>query len=245
MTNTKTNKTKAPSGYIVYEGESQLNGEPIVGIITMKSVNVKTGNMAQLWILRSDMHPIEAKEQGVDNAICGNCQFRQSLGGACYVNIGQAPSAVYRTYNKGGYPVAKNLSIFKDMKIRFGAYGDPAAIPVSILALLKSYAKNNTSYTHQWKDNKNNDILKAVSMASVDSLAEAQEASEAGYRWFRVTNDISTLRCDEIICPNTTKGILCQDCNLCSGNAVKAKSIVIETHGTWSKKFDDNLVVSN
>jgi hypothetical protein len=238
MTNTKTHTMKKkPTGYIVYEGTSVLNGEPIVAVITTKSANIKTGNMAQLWILRSDMHPIEAKEQGLDNAICGMCQFRQSLGGACYVNIGQAPSAVYRTYSKGGYPIANDLSIFEGFKIRFGAYGDPAAIPVSILATLKRYAKNNTSYTHQWKDNKDNDTLKAVSMASVDNLLEAEEAKKAGYRWFRVTNDISTLREDEIICPNTTKGIQCADCNLCSGNAVKAKSIVIETHGTWSKKF--------
>jgi len=240
MTNTKKN-TKKPTGYIVYEGESQLNGEPIVAIITIKSVNTKTGNMAQLWILRSDMHPIEAKKVGADDAICGGCQFRQSLGGACYVNLGHAPSAVYKTYTKGGYPVAKKFNIFDGLNIRFGAYGDPAAIPVNILALLKSYSRNNTSYTHQWRTNKDNTILKAVSMASVDSLTEAQEASEAGYRWFRVTNDISTLRSDEIICPNTTKGILCKDCNLCSGNAIKAKSIVIESHGTWVKNFKEKV----
>ena len=234
---------KKPTGYIVYEGVSQLDGvSPIVGIITMKSANVKTGNMAQLWILRSDIHPIDAKKASLDDAICGQCQFRQSLGGACYVNLGHAPSAVYRTYSKGGYPVAESLNIFKDMKVRFGAYGDPAALPVSILATLKRYVKNNTSYTHQWKDNKNNDTLKQVSMASVDSLAEAQEAKEAGYRWFRVTNDIDTLREDEIICPNTTKGTQCIDCNLCSGNSVKAKSIVIESHGTWSKKFNEDKV---
>jgi len=230
-------KTKKPTGYIIYEGVSQLNGEPIVGIITMKSANVKTGNMAQLWIMRSDIHPIDAKKQKLDDAVCGQCQFRQSLGGACYVNLGHAPSAVYRSYSKGSYPVCDDLSIFEGMKVRFGAYGDPAAIPVSLLATLKRYVKNNTSYTHQWKDNKDNELLKQVSMASVDNLLEAQEASEAGYRWFRVTNDIETLRDDEIVCPNTTKGTLCMDCNLCSGNSVGAKSIVIENHGTWSKKF--------
>lgn len=228
---------KKPTGYIVFEGASELNGEPIVAIITLNSVNEKTGNMVQLWILRSDMHPSLAKKTAMDDAICGQCQFRQSLGGACYVTIHQAPAAVYRTYSKGNYPELEDFSILEGRNIRFGAYGDPAAIPVSVLVTLKRYAKNNTSYTHQWKDNKDNETLKQVSMASVDSLAEAEEASKAGYRWFRVTNDIKTLRSDEIICPNTTKGINCADCNLCSGTSKNAKSIVIEAHGMQSKRF--------
>lgn len=240
--------SKQPTGYIVYEGESQLNGEPIVGIVTMKSGNEKTGNMAQLWILRSDMHPSEASKAGLDDAICGECPFRKSLGGACYVTIFQAPAAVYRTYNKGNYPIIKDYSIFAGRSIRFGAYGDPAALPISVLATLKSYAKNNTAYTHQWKDNKDNETLKQVSMASVDNLAEAEEAKEAGYRWFRVTKDIKTLRDDEIVCPNTTNETLCINCNLCSGNTTKAKSIVIEVHGGIGndKKFiEKDLVLTN
>jgi len=237
------NEKNNPTGYIVYEGASLLNGEPIVAIITLKSVNEKTGDMVQLWILRSDMHPSVAKNEAKDDAICGNCIFRQSLGGACYVTIHQAPAAVYRAYSKGNYPELEDFSILEGRYIRFGAYGDPAAIPVSILTTLKRYAKNNTSYTHQWKDNKNNEALKQVSMASVDNLAEAQEAKEAGFRWFRVTNDLSTLRSDEIICPNTTKGTQCKDCNLCSGNATKAKSIVIEVHGVGSKKFEEEGVL--
>lgn len=235
-------KTKKPTGYIVYEGASALNGEPIVAVVTMKSANVKTGNMAQLWILRSDMHPIEAKEQGVDDAICGGCQFRQSLGGACYVNIGQAPSAVYRTYSKGGYPDCTDYSVFEGKSMRFGAYGDPAAIPLDILTNLKAVVTNNTSYTHQWQNN-DSEALKQVSMASVDNLAEAELAKEKGFRWFRVTNDIDTLRSDEIICPNYTNGVQCKDCKLCSGQGAKgAKSIVIPTHGTWAKRFDEEKV---
>lgn len=234
-------QNKKPSGYIVYEGASQLNGEPIVAIVTMKSTNVKTGNMAQLWILRSDMHPIEASKASADDAICGQCQFRQSLGGACYVNLAHGPGAVYRSYSGGKYPECTDFEVFKDKKMRFGAYGDPAAIPVDILVQLKAVITNNTSYTHQWKDNTENETLKQVSMASVDNLLEAEQAKEAGYRWFRVTNDIETLRDDEIVCPNYTKGVKCIDCNLCSGNMVKAKSIVIPTHGTWSKRFDEKV----
>ena len=43
-----------PNGATIYSGESQLNGKNIKAIITGISVdsqNVKTGPMAQLWIL--------------------------------------------------------------------------------------------------------------------------------------------------------------------------------------------------
>jgi len=235
-------KAKQPNGYVVFEGASALNGQPIMGILTVKSGNKKTGNMAQLWIMLQDVYPGNVRKDDnadfqKDEAICGQCPMRQSLGGACYVNLSHGPRAVYAAYKDGKYPVANDLSIFEGLNIRFGAYGDPAAIPVDILATLKRYAKNNTSYTHQWKTNKDNAMLKAVSMASVDSPAEALEAKEAGFRYFRVTNDLSTLRSDEIICPNSTHQVKCADCNLCSGNSVKAKNIVIENHGTFKKYF--------
>jgi len=238
-----TNTDQVATGYIVYQGASMLTGEPIVAIVTMKTINKKTGAMAQLWILRSDMHPVEALTNGSDEAICGGCQFRKSLGGACYVNVGQAPGAVYRKYvdPERGYPVCEDFSVFEGIKMRFGAYGDPAAIPVSILTTIKGFVKNNTSYTHQWKDNKDNEALKQVSMASVDNVEEAVEAIKAGYRTFRVTNDINTLRKDEIVCPNDTHGTQCSDCGLCGGTSVTAKNIVIGAHGTWKKNFEEKV----
>jgi len=232
-------KTKTPTGYVIYKGPSQLNGKEIVAIVTMKSTNIKTGNMAQLWILLEGLNPVEASQTKADDAICGSCQFRQSLGGACYVNIGQAPGIIFRAYNKGNYPFAHDYSVFEGKSMRFGAYGDPAAIPLDILTKLKAVVTNNTSYTHQWKNN-DNKALKDVSMASVDNLLEAEQAKERGYRWFRVTNDIETLRSDEIICPNYTSNVQCKDCKLCSGNGAKgAKSIVIPSHGSWKGRFTE------
>lgn len=166
------------TGYIVYEGKSVLNGDPIVGIIVNKSVNAKTGNMYQLHILRSDIKPLEAIENGSDDAICGGCVHRRSNGGACYVNVGQGPNAVYKKYKRGGY---KSVSIkdfktlFGGKKIRFGAYGDPLALPLHILVSLKAVIKNNTSYTHQWKnsiEDGSSEMVAKFSMASVDNLTE-------------------------------------------------------------------------
>ena len=54
---------------IVYEGPSRIDGEPIVAILTLKSSNSKTGNMAQLWILRQDQHPQDAINSKNDYSI--------------------------------------------------------------------------------------------------------------------------------------------------------------------------------
>ena len=45
------------NGVVLYEGPSVLDGAPIAVIATLKSANVKTGDMIQTWIIRSDMHP--------------------------------------------------------------------------------------------------------------------------------------------------------------------------------------------
>lgn len=222
-------------GYVIYEGPSMLNGEPIVAVVTMKSTNVKTGDMASMWILSADEKPTDASKSGSDSAVCGMCPHRHHLGGSCYVVLFQAPLNVYKTYKRGAYPIATDMSIFNDRLIRFGAYGDPAALPIDILNNIKSRSKNHTSYTHQWK-NADKDILKSISMASVDSQVEALEAQKNGWRTFRVTNNIKDLLPNEIVCPNTTNNIQCADCKLCSG-AGKAKNIVIEVHGNKKSKF--------
>lgn len=235
------------TGYIVYEGKSVLNGDPIVGIIVNKSVNTKTGNMHQLHILRSDIHPLAAIENGSDDAICGGCVHRRSNGGACYVNVGQGPNAVYNKYKRGGY---KSVSIkdfktlFGDKKIRFGAYGDPLALPLHILVSLKAVVKNNTAYTHQWKNSivdGSSEMVAKFSMASVDNLTEKDEANKAGFRTFRVIVEGEALQRDEIICPNETTGVNCLNCGLCSGNSVKAKNIAIHVHGTLKGRFEKKV----
>lgn len=238
----KPKKTKSPSGFILYEGKSALDPDQnIVAIITIRSANVKVGNMMQLWILNKDVNPLTASKQGLDNAVCGECNLRQSKGGACYVVLFQAPFQVWKSYKKGNY---KHLEVdqyhkhFIDKKIRFGAYGDPAAIPVAILASLKAFASNNTSYTHQWKE-KRFKSLKSLSMASVDSAEEAKQAIKDGWRYFRVAKQDEPILEDEIICPSVTHGTKCIDCNLCNGSQVndRRKNIVIPVHGVRANRF--------
>ena len=231
-------KAKKVSGYVIYEGASRINGKNIVAVVTMESSNIKTGNMASMWILNSDESPTEASKSGNDDSVCGLCPHRHNLGGACYVTLFQAPLQVWKSYKKGSYPKADNMDIFTDMKVRFGAYGDPYAIPLDILNNIKAVVKNNTSYTHQWNNESNGDnaILKKVSMASVDSIEEAKLAQSKGWRTFRVTKDDSILMENEIICPNYTHDVQCIDCKLCSGASNK-KNIVIPVHGAKKNKF--------
>jgi len=231
---------KKVTGYTIFEGKSPITGDDIIAVITLKSTNVKTGNMASMWILHKDLSPIEASKQGKDESICGMCPHRHNLGGACYVTLFQAPLQVWKSYHKGNYPKVNDMTIFEGMSVRFGAYGDPNVIPIDILVQLKSVVKNSTSYTHQWKTESDNESLKAVSMASVDNKEEATLAIENNWRYFRVTNDISDIdKATEIVCPNTTRGIQCIDCGLCKGNTIKAKNIVIEVHGSKKKKFNE------
>ena len=225
-------------GYTIFEGKSPINGEEIIAIITLKSNNIKTGNMASMWIMHKEVAPTVASKEGKDEAVCGMCPHRHNLGGACYVTLFQAPLQVWKSYHKGNYPTVSDMSVFEGMNVRFGAYGDPNVLPMDLLAQLKAVAKNHTSYTHQWKTESDNEVLKSVSMASVDNKEEAKEAIANNWRYFRVTTDISDIDSRyEIVCPNTTKGIQCIDCGLCKGNTTKAKNIVIEVHGAKKKKF--------
>src|SRR5919205_567706 len=94
-----------PQGVILYRGPSLLDGSPIVCVavgLARKSKNPKTGNAVQTYILADNGEdPVKAWQNGGDRAICGDCPHR---GSTCYVNIVQAPLAIYRAYRRGTYP---------------------------------------------------------------------------------------------------------------------------------------------
>lgn len=227
-------------GYVIYEGPSLLDGEPIVAIVTLKSANVKTGDMAQTWILRADEHPMDSLQSGRDASICGDCKHRPSLGGACYVNVGQAPSQVWKSYRAGKYPRVDAFTVAQHLigrTVRLGAYGDPAAVPASIWRGLVSMAKGWTGYTHQWLLRSD---LRDLCMASVDDEQEHAEAKMAGWRTFRVRTAYESLVEREIACPASDEGgnkTTCEKCKLCAGTATKAKDVAIVVHGAKAKRF--------
>lgn len=229
---------------IIYEGPSMLNGEPIVAIATglaKPSSNIKTGPMVQIWILSSKESPVDASKSGADSAVCGDCPLRPLNLGTCYVTLFQGPRSIWSTWKRGGYPPFL-VSSFKGMAVRFGAYGDPAAVPFHIIDAIGLQARMTTGYTHQWRDC--DPLHKHYSMASVETEADALVARSRGWRTFRVTTspgDKSLSK--EVICPASEEAghkIQCIDCGACDGTSSNRKShIVIHAHGSRTKKFKE------
>lgn len=228
------------SGYIVYEGPSMLDKKPIVAILTLNSTNTKTGNMAQLWILRSDIEPHLAVKTGEDQSVCGGCKHRHYNDGACYVIPFQGPLQVYRSYKKGNY-AKLYLSVLADLLVRIGAYGDPLMLPEQVIRLLVESSLGTTAYSHQWKNKRLSAGLDHC-QGSVDSLEEAKAFKELypNGKYFRVTNDISDIQPNELICPADTSDTQCKDCMMCDG---KTQDIVIEVHGSFSKRFKKDKLI--
>ena len=222
-------------GYVVYEGPSAINGKPIVAILTLKSNNVKTGNMAQLWIMARDTAPHIAKKEGNDDAVCGDCPIKKE----CYVLTFQGPLSVWNAYQRGTYEnlwempnaleYALRIDLLKFLSIRFGAYGDPAALPEWLIKSIASNCKDFTGYTHQWDKPKFN-FLNNYFMASIESIALKNKASKLGFRTFRIKSQNTPVNNSEIECPADSKGIQCIDCMLCNGSK-EATNIVINGHG--------------
>ena len=229
-------------GYILYQGPSMLDGEPIVVIVTMTTSNVKTGDMVQTWILRSDINPVEASKIGKDSSICGNCPQRHHTGGACYVNIGQAPNQVYKSLKRGIYPVfdySLHSQYIVGRKIRLGAYGDPAAIPFDIVAPFAKLGAGHTGYTHQANHKSFDDRYFTLLMASADTPKQSLALQARGAKTFRVALEDDSLFEHESECFADSEGIQCADCLQCDG---KQGNIAIQVHGSRKNNFKSNLI---
>lgn len=215
-----------------------------VQIITFSSANQKTGDMAQVWILNKDTDPVQALKSGDSKKICFDCPHLEN--NTCYVNVGQAPQAVYKAYKAGKY-IPLDLSILKAQlkwkAVRFGAYGEPVLIPLHLVQFIAQNSKGFTGYTHQWKKLQNDDY-KDYFMASCENTDDVLLAHAYGWRTFRVQNTEQVQKLDnELTCPNIDTGVQCRDCVLCDGATKKAgKSIVVPVHGTKAKVNKFNLV---
>lgn len=239
-----------PNGAVLWSGASLLDGAPIVVIATglaSGSTNSKTGPMVQTYILRQDVAPTEAVRTGVDGSICGDCPHRgrtvtlgdavRNVGRTCYVNVGQGPQAVWRTWERGGYPDQRGqLELVGAARVvRLGTYGDPAAVPAWVWGALVSKAVAHTGYTHQWRKSQ---ALRSLCMASADSPEDAAEAQAAGWRTFRVALPCHPEKLPgEVTCPASAEAgrkLVCADCRACGGADGRKGSIVIQAHGGFA-----------
>ena len=207
------------------------------------SANSKTGGMIQTWFLWKHSSPIDAIKSGDDAAICFDCPHRGDGTGknrACYVNIGQAPLAVWRCWKRGGYSLWDgNTDIFKGKIVRFGSYGEPVLMPRQMMQRIAKAATGWTGYTHQWR---RFTTRKQWLMASVDDETQAQRARGKGWRTFRVAMEQAPLS-NEIQCPaseESGKRTTCAACQLCGGTSKNARSVAIMAHGTGKGNFSIN-----
>lgn len=237
---------------IIYNGPSLIDGKPIVVIAILSSSNIKTGNMIQTYIIRSDIAPLEASRTGADVSICGECIHRGTAhdgsngkttanGRSCYVNLGQGATVVYKAFKRGLYPVATPETIkglAHGRMVRMGTYGDPSAVPDSVWRDLLHGASGHTSYTHQHSMRPDY----SLSMASADTIEDSIQFRARGVRTFRVipvsewnTQGNASMTVNEVLCPASKEAgykATCDKCKLCSGSSIKAKSIAIVAHGT-------------
>jgi hypothetical protein len=217
------------AGYIIYEGPSELDGKPIVVIFVEESKNKKTGNIAQTYILRSDIPPIEAAKTGEDRSICGDCMHRPVNNNSCYVTLHHGPRAVYAAYRRGSYNQKRPSDAGAGYIVRLGAYGDPAAVPPRIWSQLLISSAGYTGYSHQAHQD---DRLQGLCQASADTEEQAKELQAKGWKTFRVKTEDQPLLPKEIMCLNTTLGKSCRDCMICDGKTV---NVAINVHGAVGK----------
>lgn len=243
-----TNGEKNMPGKIIYDGLSLLdNKTPIIAIAingNKYSPNTKTGDMLQTYILTKDIDPRLANKTGQDFGICGDCPHRGTPSNDpkrsvaenrnCYVRIDQGPLIVYKSFNKGNYPVASDqdiIDIGSNRPVRLGTYGDPAAVPRQVWDLLLTNATGHTGYSHQ---NNIKDSYTDITMTSVDSEDEARLAWSRGERTFRVMDvKEQPVKGKEILCPASKEAgqkTVCELCKLCSGSQINKRSIAIMKH---------------
>lgn len=245
-------------GSIIYRGPSKIDGSPIIVVYLPGSTNGKTGNMAQTYILADNgLSPMENSRSGKDYSICGSCKHRgkpapdKTNGVAenrsCYVTLHHGPLQVFKGIQRGIYRQATNpeerQSLGAGANIRLGTYGDPAAAPSSVWRDLLQHAASHTGYTHQ------SETLEGANMSrymiSADTPEQAKQAHKEGKRTFRVisvadwqANNKGALLGSEVLCPASEeagKRTTCNECKLCKGQTIKAKSIAIVAHGIGRK----------
>ena len=246
------------NGLVIYDGPSQWDDQPIVVIVTgikNRSNNPKTGDMLQAWILLRDSHPHEGVVSGLDQSICGDCVHRRQEDGkrSCYVSM-NAPGQIWKTYKAGKYDVATpreageviaSLPTYR-RKIRLGAYGDPAMVPLEVWRDLTEHVTLSTGYTHQWRHMSSE--YSEFCMASADNPTDVADATALGYRTFRCMSEGDPLLEKEIVCPASAEAgqlTQCSDCGLCSGSYTERSNsipnVAITIHGRGAKYFDSGV----
>ena len=231
---------KIHNTYKIWEGRSVLDDSPVAlvatGINPSYKANKKTGEGVQTYILSSLYSFKDSIRNGSDVAVCGNCPLRRSKLGICYVNEKQGVRIISENLIKNTIP---NISTevydyikYMKLPLRFGAYGDPMAIPFQHFEKLIESTPYSYGYTHQWANKKIKDKDKYIKylMASVHTKKAKRAANNMGWSTFRILKTGKKPLKDETLCSHELDlRVQCKDCRLCSGYL--APNIAVHIHG--------------
>lgn len=224
---------KKATGHIIHEGITK-SGHKFVAIATLKTANGKTGNMVQIWFLLRDINPVEAVKIGIDaKTICADCPF--ASGNGCYVNVGQAPLSIWRAFHRGAYSLLSPCdfpSVFGNRKVRFGAYGNPSLLPISLVKAIAKASAGWTGYFHDWRTNLFASEYAKFFMASTETESSFRQASALGFRTFHAS-PVQPEKTVECLSDSTNGRVNCAACKLaCNGLTSARPSVWINPHGS-------------
>ena len=209
--------------------KSMLDGSNIMlAVPTGNSKNTKTSHMSQWWVLPWDIDPWTAVKTGKDVGICGNCEHRRSINPEvpCYIDWWRAPLMIWRAVKDGRYD-RWNFQLtherFYEKSIRFGAGGDPAALPIpfyeDFMYMAGVQHRKWTGYTSQWR-NPEFQWFRHLFQASVSTEEDAQIARSMGWNTYRTRKPGESLMSGEESCPGSKEAnhlLQCIECCKCRG----------------------------
>ena len=172
----------------------------------------------------------------LDKSNCMDCKFSGNQGdGGCYTHkfnqyVGflsmlrsiKLEQLTPITISK----VAEIVELSRDTYVRFGTYGEPSLMPLSMVKLMSDVASNWTGYTHQ-HDKEFAQGYKDFFMASTHTEEESTNRASDGWRSFIALEKGS--HSSAISCPASKEaGFVsnCSKCSLCSGATGKGKKNV-------------------
>lgn len=175
-----------------------------------------------------------------DSAVCFDCPFSQNRG--CYTAKYQQYAgflsslrAIGKSHNWESIPefsesIKENLlKMSAGTYCRFGTYGEPTLLPLSLMAEICQQSKSWTGYTHQYLRKPE---FAPYLMASLHSEKQMPYAEKLGFRAFIATKE--ALQKPFVNCPASEEAgfkSTCSKCGLCSGSEGKGqKSVWILQH---------------
>lgn len=213
---------------------------------TARSGNVKTGDVPTAWVGRT---------RDEARASCAGCPL---LDQGCYAHSGSVGMGGL-SVRKGAVTVPARYTLANALAkrartakmARVTAIGDAGRLPAEdadvVVATIRAAGLAVVGYTHHWREAPVAKAWRKRLMASTESLADVDAATDAGWRATvvvatdapRVTTTPAGRRvvvCPAQIAEELGKKVTCDDCRLCDA-ARPGPAIAFRAHGNQKKEI--------